>query len=508
MLMKKEIEVFKLFTIKESIDFSLKTEALVIGIYQDQKKLSGIAKEVDHMLDGYVTEYLRDGEIRPSFKEISKVHSLGKIGAKRIYFVGLGIKQQLTTERISEAFGKLTKMLINDEVKEMSLLLDSFHENEISVTDLAKSIAESMLLASYRFADYKEKDNRILKELSQVAVYSKQNKAEIEAGLKKGMAYGNGTNFARTLVNIPANLLTPTDLAGYAKELAAKYKMEIEILEKEEMEKLGMGALIAVNQGTDQPPKMIVIKYQGRKEWDDVLSFVGKGVTYDSGGLSIKTREGMIDMKSDMGGAAAVLGAMEVVGKMKPEVNLLAVIPSTENLINGGALKPGDVITSLSGKTIEVLNTDAEGRLILADAITYAKELGADYLIDVATLTGAAIVALGESTTGALTNNNELYEKVAKAAKTTGEYMWLLPNFDFYKKMVKSSDIADLNNSPGRPAGAITAGLFLGEFAGHTPWVHLDIAGPSYTKKASDLNPKGGTGAMVRTLSEIALTFS
>ncbi|WP_245947151.1 leucyl aminopeptidase [Bacillus taeanensis] len=498
-----------MFTIKESIEWSLKTEALVIGLYQDQKKLSGVAEEIDALLDGYVTEYLRDGEVRAEFKTVSKVHTLGKIGAKRIYFVGLGKKQQLTAERISQVFGKLTKVLYNDEIEEMSLLFDSFQENHLNRTKhLSKAIAESILLASYRFADYKEKDNRLIKKLEQVTIYSKQNKEDLKQGLKKGAAYGEGTNFARTLVNIPANLLTPTDLADYAQEIAEKYEMEIEILEKEEMEKLGMGALLAVNQGTDQPPKMIVLKYQGRKEWNQVVSFVGKGVTYDSGGLSIKTREGMIDMKSDMGGAAAVLGAMDVIGKLKPEINLLAVIPTAENLINGSALKPGDVITSLSGKTIEVLNTDAEGRLILADGITYAKQLGANYLVDVATLTGAAVIALGESTTGALTNNKEWYEKVEKSAEVAGEYMWLLPSFDFYKKMVKSSSIADLNNSPGRPAGAITAGLFLGEFAGVTPWVHLDIAGPSYTKRSSDLNPKGGTGVMVRTLAELALTFS
>jgi leucyl aminopeptidase len=262
-----------------------------------------------------------------------------------------------------------------------------------------------------------------------------------------------------------------------------------------------MGALLAVNQGSVEPPKMIVLKYQGKETWEDVIALVGKGITFDTGGYSLKTKDGIVGMKTDMGGAAAVLGAMEIIGELKPEQNVIAVIPSTDNMVSGNAFKPDDVITSMSGKTIEVLNTDAEGRLVLADAVTYAKHHGANYIVDIATLTGGVIVALGMDTTGAFTNNEELFEQVLEASFEAGEPMWRLPIFEKDKERVRGSKIADLNNSPGRDGHAIMGAAFIGEFAEETPWVHLDIAGTSTSKKDSDLGPAGATGAMTRTLA-------
>lgn len=321
------------------------------------------------------------------------------------------------------------------------------------------------------------------------------------SALKVGYVYGQATNSARTLVNLPGNMLKAADLANYALELAGKYGFEAEILEREDMLKLGMGALLAVNQGSTEPPKMIVLKYQGKDNWEDVIGLVGKGITFDTGGYSIKTKTGIVGMKTDMGGAAAVLGAMEIIGELRPEQNVVAVIPSTDNMISGNAFKPDDVITSMSGKTIEVLNTDAEGRLVLADAVTYAKHHGADYLVDVATLTGGVITALGMETTGAMTNNESLFEQVLEASYEAGEQMWRLPIFESHKKLVRNSPIADLNNSPGAAGHAIMGGAFIGEFAEETLWVHLDIAGTSTQSKATDLGQPGGTGAMTRTLA-------
>jgi leucyl aminopeptidase len=322
-----------------------------------------------------------------------------------------------------------------------------------------------------------------------------------------GYAFGKGTNSARTLVNTPGNLLTATDLANYAKDLAVKYNFEAEILEKDEIEKLGMGALLAVNKGSEEPPKMIVLKYQGKEQWTDVIGLVGKGITFDTGGYSIKTKQGIVGMKTDMGGAAAVLGAMEIIGELKPEQNVVAVIPSTDNMISGGAFKPDDVITSMSGKTIEVLNTDAEGRLVLADAVTYAKHHGADYLVDVATLTGGVITALGLHTTGAMTNHEGLYEQVLEASMESGEPIWQLPLFEIEKERVRNSKVADLNNSPGSEGHAIMGGAFIGEFAEGTPWVHLDIAGTATTSKDHNLGPAGATGVMSRTLAVFVERF-
>lgn len=248
---------------------------------------------------------------------------------------------------------------------------------------------------------------------------------------------------------------------------------------------------------------MVAIKYQGTDKWEDVLGFVGKGITFDSGGISLKPGQGMDEMKGDMGGAAAVIGALEIIGTLRLAVNIAAVIPTTDNMPSGSALKPGDVITTMSGKTIEILNTDAEGRLVLADGMTYAKKIGANYLVDLATLTGAALVALGTWTTAAVTNNEEFMEDVMLAAGEAGELLWRLPSYAPYKHQIKS-EIADLKNTGGRNAGTITAGLFVGEFAEDTPWVHLDIAGTSWADKADDFSPHGGTGAMVRTLAALA----
>lgn len=267
------------------------------------------------------------------------------------------------------------------------------------------------------------------------------------------------------------------------------------------MEELGMGAILSVNKGSVQEPRMITLKYKAKDTWEDVIGLVGKGVTYDTGGYSLKPRESMVGMKGDMGGAAAVLGAMKIIGETRPNKNVMAVVGATDNMVSGEALKPDDVITTLSGKTVEVLNTDAEGRLVLADAVTYAKQQGANYLIDVATLTGGVIVALGKDKTGALTNNEAFFEEFMEATVDTNEFVWRLPLTESDKKRIRNSELADLNNSPGRDGHMIFGGGFIGEFAEDTPWIHLDIAGTSDAGAAYDLGPKGGTGVMVRTLA-------
>ncbi|TLS38864.1 leucyl aminopeptidase [Pseudalkalibacillus caeni] len=495
-----------MFNVSKKVELSASSQALVIGLFEGNK-LDGIQKEVDDALEGQLTLLLEEGDVSGSFKKVSKLYSMGKTGVKRFYFIGLGKQENFTYRKALSAFGKAVKSLNGDKLDEASFALDTFSSHHLHGQSLAQSLGEAVIMAGYRFEDYKKRKEALHKGLSSVTVYTEEDETDCKAALKTGEAYGHGTNRARTLVNMPGNKLTPTNLAQQAADIAKEYDMDIEILEKEDMERLGMGALLAVNQGSDQPPKMIVMKYQGREKWDNVLSFVGKGLTFDAGGISLKPAKGMEAMKSDMGGSAAVLGAMEAIARTKPKVNVLAVIPSTENLINGSAMKPGDVITSLSGKTIEVNNTDAEGRLILADGITYAKQLGADYLVDLATLTGAVLVALGQTTTGAVSNNDEFYAKLETASEKSGEYVWRFPHHQEYKDMVRTSDVADLNNAPGRNAGSITAGLFLGEFAGDTPWIHLDIAGTAFLQKETEVGPKGGTGVMVRTLANLASNF-
>jgi leucyl aminopeptidase len=491
-----------MFHVKNEFSYSTVHEGLVIGLFEKPEKFTGSLAKLDELFEGQLTELVKTGDISAKFKSINKVHSFGKIGAKRIWFVGLGKEKDFSFQRLCEAFGKACKSLKASKLEETAILLDSFTTGELDGLDAAQAVSEAFTLASYQFVGYKQKSNEPEKKMDSLTVYSEvSDQEDIQTSLMVGYALGKGTNSARTLVNIPGNLLTASDMADYAQELAAKYDFEVEILEKADLEKLGMGAFLAVNQGSTEPPKMIVLKYQGKDQWQDVIGLVGKGITFDTGGYSIKTKAGIVGMKTDMGGAAAVLGTMEIIGELKPEQNVVAVIPSTDNMISGNAFKPDDVITSMSGKTIEVLNTDAEGRLVLADAVTYAKHHGAEYLVDVATLTGGVITALGLHTTGAMTNHESLYEQVLEASMEAGEPMWQLPLFEKDKERVRNSKVADLNNSPGSEGHAIVAGAFIGEFAEGTPWVHLDIAGTSTTAKEHELGPAGATGVMTRTLA-------
>jgi leucyl aminopeptidase len=491
-----------MYQVKQEFQFSTEHDGLIIGLFDKPEKFNGELAKLDELFDGQLTELVKSGDLSAKFKSISKVHSFGKIGAKRIWFVGLGKEKEFSFEKLNEALGKVFKSLQANKLGETAILLDTLTNDSVDSLDAAHATSQAFALSTYKFNDYKQRSNEPEKRLESIVVYSaNQDKEEIQASLSVGYSFGKGTNSARTLVNTPGNLLTATDMANYAQELAIRYNFEVEILEKQDLERLGMGAFLAVNQGSTEPPKMIVLKYQGKDEWKDVIGLVGKGITFDTGGYSIKPKDGIVGMKTDMGGAAAVLGAMEIIGELKPEQNVIAVIPSTDNMISGNAFKPDDVITSMSGKTIEVLNTDAEGRLVLADAVTYAKHHGAEYLVDVATLTGGVIVALGVHTTGAMTNHDRLYQQVLEASKEAGEPVWQLPLFEKDKERVRNSQVADLNNSPGREGHAIVAGAFIGEFAEDTPWVHLDIAGTSTSSKAYDLGPAGATGVMTRTLA-------
>lgn len=480
------------------------TDVLVIGCYEESSVNGTCFTELDGALEGQLSTLLKEEAQLAKAKAVTVIPTFNKLGVKRVVLVGLGKKEKATLESLKKAVGKAVKEIEKLNVTAASFCFDSFAQDTYTSYELAHAVSEAIVLASYSFDDYKTNQPRKASLTDIHVLLCSEGLEDVEEGVVTGQAYAAGTNLARDLVNTPGNLMTPTILAQQAVKIAENYGMEYEILERADMEKLGMGALLAVAQGSEEPPKMIVVKYQGKETWDDVLAFVGKGLTFDTGGISLKPAANMHEMKMDMGGSAAVLGALEAIGRTKPECNILAVIPSTENMPGGKALKPGDVITSLSGKTIEVRNTDAEGRLILADGITYAKQLGANYIVDLATLTGAIIIALGNTTTGAVTNHEDFMIDVLEASQEAGELMWRLPNFDEYKELVKSSDVADLNNAPGRPAGSITAGLFLGEFAEDTPWVHLDIAGTAWTGKGSELGRQGGTGVMVRTLAVLA----
>ncbi|RFU63766.1 leucyl aminopeptidase [Peribacillus glennii] len=497
-----------MFTVQNEIRLDRQEECMILGVFEKPIKFTGAAEAADNKLDGQLTELAKEGDISSRKKAVTRIHTLGRMGIKRLIFVGLGKEKELTFESLREAFGKAFKSLHNAKFTSLSVALDTFTAENINTLDVSHALGEAFALATYEFAGYKQKSNEVERKIEQITVYTEHEAGEISASLTVGHVFGMATNSARDLVNTPGNLLTASDLADYASQLAERYNFEAEILEKEDMLKLGMGAMLAVNQGSTEAPKMIVLKYQGKDEWKDVIGLVGKGITFDTGGYSLKTKAGIVGMKTDMGGAAAVLGAMEIIGETRPEQNVVAVIPSTDNMVSGNAFKPDDVITSMSGKTIEVLNTDAEGRLVLADAVTYAKQHGADYLVDVATLTGGVITALGNDMTGAMTNNEQWFEHVLEASFEAGEPIWRLPITEKDKERVRGSKIADLNNSPGSAGHAIMGGAFVGEFAENTPWVHLDIAGTATTSSSSDLGTAGATGIMTRTLALLVERFS
>ena len=381
--------------------------------------------------------------------------------------------------------------------------MSSFSSEAATDADVAYLAAEGIGMGSFVYEGYKTSSNTPDYYLPAIELLSNEDADELVSYFEVGSIYADAVNEARILVNTPGNVLTSTQLGEYARELGETYGFETEILGKKEIEELGMGALLAVNQGSVEEPRLIALKYQASENWEDAIALVGKGITFDTGGYSIKTKTGIVGMKGDMGGAAAVLGAMQIIGELRPNKNVIAVIASTDNMISGNAFKPDDVITSMSGKTIEILNTDAEGRLVLADAVTYAKQQGAEYIVDVATLTGGVITALGFDKTGALTNNEAFWETFMEASLETGEFVWRLPLTENDKKRIRKSDVADLNNSPGGDGHMIFGGGFVGEFVEETPWIHLDIAGTSGASAPHNLGPKGGTGVMVRTLATL-----
>ncbi len=479
------------------------SETLIIGVQKHREQMKNWSAFSEFYGD-IIDTWLHAGEISSDTKKITKLPYSGSHSSlKRIYFVGLGERKNITANELREVFAAVGKELKASKVNDVAVWVESFTTDQLEEAEVAYLAGEGINLGYYSVQNYKTTSNEPKTYFDQIQFVTEANMEDVIGNFEVGKIYADAVNEARTLINLPPNLLTASDLADYATELANIYGLEVEILNKAQMEELGMGGILSVNKGSVEEPRLITLKYKGKPEWEDVIGFVGKGVTYDTGGYSLKPREGMVGMKGDMGGAAAVLGAMRIIGETRPKQNVVAVIGSTDNMVSGDAFKPDDVITMYNGKTVEVLNTDAEGRLVLADAMTYAKQQGANYLIDVATLTGGVIVALGKDKTGALTNNEEFFEEFMGAALETGEFVWRLPLTESDKKRIRKSEVADLNNSPGRDGHMIFGGGFVGEFAEGTPWVHLDIAGTSDADAPHALGPKGGTGAMVRTLATL-----
>jgi len=439
-----------------------------------------------------ILEKLKERKDIYQYGEMTVFYPVENFNTKKFIFVGLGNKDVYSLLDIQNIFSKVAKEIDSDTVID----LDTFRCLASNIHLLCEKAVETIELVNYRFNSYKT--NQIVKDANKILIYSTE---DVQEDISTGMIYAAGTNHARSLVNEPRNKLTPSSLAQYAEDLSKRLEIECKIYNKQEIETLGMGAFLAVNQGSKEEAKLIHLKYRNAEN-DDVTALVGKGLTYDSGGYSIKPKAGMAGMKSDMGGAASVLGAIEIIALKKYKANIDVIIAATENLINSEAIVPDDVVVTMSGKTIEILNTDAEGRLTLIDAVTFAKVNAASRIIDVATLTGGVVTALGFEITGAFTNNQDLLNDIKVAADKAGEEIWELPVNQFREKC-KKSDVADYNNSPGREGHASYGAAIIAEFAEETPWVHLDIAGTATKSAAYLLGPAGATGIMARTLATL-----
>lgn len=482
----------------------IEADAAVVNLFEGVQEPSGATAAADKALAGAISSVVRRGEIKGKFGEVAIVHTFGKVPAGMIAIAGLGKRQDFNADKIRGVSGEFCRTLRKLNCRRIATILHGAGVGGIEPEASAEAITEGALLGLYSFTKYKKPEYEDIGEML-IVVREKDKAPLLEHAVEKGRVIAEATNLARDMVNEPASYMTPARMAEAAEAIASKYGLDCHIFERDDMEAMGMGALLGVARGSSQPPKFITLTYKGDEGSEKALGFVGKGITFDSGGISIKPSEGMDEMKGDMAGAAAVMAALAAIAQLKPKINVSAIIPATENLPSGSALKPGDILKAMNGKTIEVISTDAEGRLILADALSYAVKQGLSPLVDLATLTGACRVALGTLYSGLFGNDQGLVNKVLGAAKRTGERMWQMPLPEEYKEQNKS-EIASIKNTGDRYGGAITAALFLAEFVDNTPWVHVDIAGTALSSKESGYMVKGATGVGVRTLVELALS--
>lgn len=490
--------------ITSDLPVEITSDCIIIFAYDDgvlPESANGVPKKVK----GQLEDILRKQPESKKYGQVTVIYVYEQWTAKQIVLVGLGRAESLTGDKIRAVAAIAMRSAQKLSAATVSVAIDIFEAPKFKNKDTIQAIAEGAILGLYQFNQYKT-PNKAAKTIEALVISVSDNKKvkTYQRYADNAVIIAESVNFAKDLVNHPACYLTPDKLAWYAKQVAGNFNLDIRILDEKDMQERGMAALLSVARGSNEEPKCIVIKYIGDESNEQLLALIGKGVTFDSGGISLKPSENMGAMKGDMAGGASVIATMSVIGQIKPKINVVGIIPCVENMPSGHALKPGDVVRSMSGKTIEIISTDAEGRLLIADAITYAKKMGATHLVDIATLTGACVVALGDIASGVIGNDTGLCDILLTAAAKSGEKMWLLPSFDEYNEQIKS-DIADLKNSGGRMAGVITAGLFIGAFADNTPWVHIDIAGTSTSNKIAGYCQKGATGVGVRTLVQLAI---
>lgn len=458
---------------------------------------------LDQATGGAVEEMYASGEFAGAAADVAILHRPTGLKARRLILAGAGKPDKFNEQTLRKLTGAAVRVLKSKSLRDVHLFLPAAHAS----AGWVQAAVEAAVLADYEPDRLKTDPTKNDKRLKSFTVVVETSGSEVEAAAERGRIVAEAQNFARDLVNEPANLLTPLSLADYARNMAAEFGLSFDVLEESHMRQLGMGALLGVAQGSDNPPALIVLRYEPSSgAGKDHLALVGKGVTFDTGGVSIKPADGMEKMKYDMGGGASVFGAMRAIAQLKPRVRVTGFVPTVENMVSGRAQRPGDIVKTLNGKTVEVLNTDAEGRLILIDTLTYAIRQGATHIVDAATLTGAIVVALGHLHIGAFSNDDTLYSRLEAAGKAAGERMWRMPLDEDYKDYLKSA-FADLPNIGGRWGGSITAAKFIEEFVEGKPWVHLDIAGTAWLDEGKPHLAKGPTGVPVRTFVNLAMSW-
>ena len=480
-------------------------DAVVVNLFEGVTAPGGATGAVDGALGGAISGLIADGEISGKRGELTVIHTLGRIAPKRVMVAGLGKREAFTLDGARDIAAESARRLEGIGVKAAATIAHGAGIGGLDGRDCAQAIAEGVVMGLYRFDKYKSNADGGggLDELA-IVEYDDGKVAALQGGVDEGVIIGEAVNLCRDMANEPANGMTPSDMAERALAVAEECGMGIEVFERARMRELGMGALLGVAQGSEEPPKFIILRYEGDADNpDNNIGLLGKGITFDSGGLDIKSAAGMSTMKGDMAGGAAVIAAMRAIGQLRPRINVTGIVAATENMPSGTAQRPGDVVRAMNGKTIEIDNTDAEGRLVLADAMAYARSVGLRRLVDVATLTGAVSVALGDKCMGAFGNDEAFTGAVAAAGNAVGERAWPMPMFDEYKAQYKS-DIADIKNTGGRGGGAIIGALIIGEFNDGAPWTHLDIAGVARARATKGSVVKGATGVPVRTLVRLA----
>jgi leucyl aminopeptidase len=482
---------------------SVEADALVTYVFDGDNKLDGVAGEIDRAMNGRLGSLVASGEITGKALELVLIHFPQGLAAQKLLLVGAGKPGKFATSDLRKIAGAALRHLKSRGVKKFVFLT---REGERG-PEAAQAVVEGLIVADFESDKYRTDKKKTEIQSASLASFDAGLAGNLNVAIEHGRVIADSQNFARDLINEPSNYLTPSMLAAKAEAMAKEVGLGIEILDERRIHELKMGALIGVAQGSVEPPRVIVLRYvpETTAVGAPVLGLVGKAVTFDTGGISIKPANNMEKMKYDMGGGATMIGAMRALAKLKPSVKVICVVPATENMPGGRAQKPGDVQVAMSGKTIEVINTDAEGRMILADGVFYARKLGATHLIDAATLTGAIEVALANVNVGAFGNPREFLDQFLTSAAAVGEKMWPMPMDDEYEEMIKST-IADIRNTgSGKGGGAITAAWFLKEFAEETPWVHLDIASTCWVDEGRPWLAKGPTGIAIRTIVDFAL---